>query len=73
MVISDMSLARQRVGLDEVVVDAEEALDAVEGADLLDLRVGLASRSSFRGPNGLEIDKETTRDRLSRRRFMKMA
>ena len=31
-----MRFTGERVGLDEVVVDAEEALDAVEGSDLLD-------------------------------------
>jgi hypothetical protein len=39
-----------------------------DDADVADLR----GASRF-GPNGLKLEKETTHDVLSRRRFMKMA
>ena len=46
MIVGDMRLTRERVGLDEVVVDAEEAFYGIETPNFLDgvlvtLRIGL--------------------------------
>ena len=45
----------------------------LRGTTREDAIAATASCAERRGPNGLKIEKETTHDLLSRRRFMKMA